>query len=529
MSSVATSPDDKGSAMEADGREPVQLPEGSLVKYPALRGVSLVFVVMAVMLHTIDSTIANVALPHLRGEMAATVDQISWVITGYIIAAAIATPCVAWVSERFGTKRIFLIAIIAFTLSSVLCGLAMSLGDLVAYRILQGFSGAALIPLGQAVMMSTFEKEDYPKAMGLFGFGVMLGPIIAPTLGGYIIEIASWRWVFFINLPIGIVSALGVWLMLKEAPLKKDIRFDGFGYLTLVIAIGCFQLMMDRGQGEDWFESEEIFMWLIISALGFYYYTARTMSSDAPLFKRDLFVDRNFILGNILFFIIMGNMIATMVLLPNLMQSVMGYPVIHSGILLAPRGIGMMIAMVAAPRIAQRVNPKVLSAIGILIAAVALYDQSRVSIHFTDIDFIRAGFWHGMGLGLVFGQLGAMSFSTIADELRLEATTVFNITRNVGASVCASISMTVLARNMQVNSANLGENITPLNQAMELSPFSLHGGAVDEVTLTLLSGTVSKQAAILAYGANFFSLSVLCFLSTFLLMLLKPVPRETSE
>lgn len=502
------------------------LPEGALLKYPGTRGLSLTFVIMAVMLHTIDSTIANVALPHMRGELSATIDQISWVITGYIVAAAIATPCVAWVSQRYGVKRVLLGAVLVFTASSMLCGLAMSLGDLVMYRVLQGFSGAALMPLGQAILLSTFEKKDFPKAMGLFGFGIMFGPIIAPTLGGYIIELSNWRWVFYVNLPVGLVAALGIWLLVKAPPSDKVPRFDSIGYMTLVVAIGCFQLMMDRGQSEDWFQSEEIIMWLIVSALGFYFYVVRTTTAKTPLFKRQLFTDRNFILGNVLFFFIMGNMVATMVLLPTLMQSVMGYPVVHTGLLLAPRGVGMMIAMVLAPRLSNRINPKVISAIGLALASYALWDQSHISIHFTDIDFIRAGFWHGFGLGLVFGQLGAMCFATIPDELRLEASSLFNITRNVGASVCASISMTLLARNIQINTTTLGESVTPMRNTLELSPFNLQEGIVDPATLSVLSGSVAKQAAILAYGSNFLLLAALCFFSIILLVFLREMPTE---
>jgi len=521
MTSDAAS--DRSGASAAEKSSGTGLPEGALIKYPLYRGLSLTFVIMAVMLHTIDSTIANVALPHMRGELSATVDQISWVITGYIVAAAIATPCVAWVSERYGVKRVLLGAVLIFTVSSMLCGLAMSLGDLVMYRVLQGSSGAALMPLGQTILLSTFEKDDYPKAMGLFGFGIMFGPIIAPTLGGYIIELSNWRWVFFINLPIGILSAVGIWVLVKETTLVKEVRFDGWGYMTLVIAIGCFQLMMDRGHGEDWFQSEEIILWLIASALGFYFYTVRTATAKSPLFKRQLFTDRNFVIGNVLFFAIMGNMVATMVLLPTLLQSVMGYPVVHAGLLLAPRGVGMMLAMVIAPRLAGRVHPKLLSAIGLAIATYALWDQSHISIYFTDIDFVRTGFWHGFGLGLVFGQLGAMCFATVPDELRLEGSSLFNITRNVGASVCASISMTLLARNMQINTATLGESVTPLRQTLELAPFSLQDGVVDPATLSMLSGTVAKQAAFLAYGSNFFLLAALCFFSIFLLAFLKPM------
>ena len=227
------------------------VPENTLLKYPHWRGVSLTFVLMGIMMHTIDSTIANVALPHMQGSLSATIEQISWVITGYIVATAIATPSVAWLSARFGLKTVMLFSVLSFTLTSVLCGLAITLEDLVLYRILQGLSGAALIPLGQTIVLTAFKPEDMGKAMALFGLGVMFGPIIGPTLGGYITEWSNWRWVFFVNLPFGLLATAGIWFFLKDTLITKKLYFVTVGFVSLITALVRFQMLMDRVHGDD--------------------------------------------------------------------------------------------------------------------------------------------------------------------------------------------------------------------------------------------------------------------------------------
>jgi len=483
------------------------VPENTLLKYPHWRGVSLTFVLMGIMMHTIDSTIANVALPHMQGSLSATIEQISWVITGYIVATAIATPSVAWLSARFGLKTVMLFSVLSFTLTSVLCGLAITLEDLVLYRILQGLSGAALIPLGQTIVLTAFKPEDMGKAMALFGLGVMFGPIIGPTLGGYITEWSNWRWVFFVNLPFGLLATAGIWFFLKDTPITKKLYFDTIGFVSLITAMGSFQMLMDRGHGEDWFESWEIVGWAFISLTALYTYIVRTLTAADPFFSRRLFTDRNFVVGNIIFFFVGGNMVVVMLMVPTIMQTLLGYPVQTAGLMLAPRGLGMMLAMVLTPRLTQNRDPRFALTLGLLLTAYALWDHAQMGIYFSAWDFARTGFVHGLGLGTIFVLLGTLSFSHLPEEIRLQASTFFNMIRNVGQSFCAALAMSFLARNVQINNAEIGETVTHTQQRLSLALADVPGIGDPEVTLALLQGGILKQATFISYINNFYILA----------------------
>lgn len=518
--------------MPESGDKPVRtysaknfVPETALIKYRSQRTLTLVFVMMAVMLHTIDSTIANVALPHMQGSLSANVEQISWVITGYIMATAAATPLIAWLAERYGVKRILIIATLSFTATSALCGLAISVGDVVLYRILQGLSGAALIPLGQMVLLSTFDRTDMARAMAVFGFGVMLGPIIAPTLGGYLTEYFNWRWVFFINVPIGLISAMGMSLLVKERATNDKLPLEITSAVSLVLAIACLQFMLDRGQGKGWFDSWEIMSLGLAAFICFYIFVVRTIYGEKPLFPRELFLDRNFLLGSVLFFFMMGTMIALMLMLPTLMQSIMGYPVLKTGWILVPRGVGMMIGMAAMPRLAASIDGRVMASIGMGIAAYAMWEQSRVSIYFTEWDFMRLGFLHGLGLGTAFVQMTAISFSTVPDRLRLDATSVFSIFRNTGSALCASIAITIGTRSTQVNTAEIGERVSVLRKALELPKAGLLEAGNEQVMLAIIQADIYRQAALISYVNSFNALAIISVLCVPLFFFIR-IPTE---
>lgn len=496
------------------------VPRGALIKYPGLRGVSLAFVLLGVMLHTIDSTIANVALPHMQGALSATIDQVTWVITSYIVAAAIMTPSVAWLSDRFGLKRVLIVSVLGFTVTSTMCGFAISLNDMVVYRFLQGASGAALIPIGQMVVLSSYPREDAAKAMAIFGLGVMLGPIIGPSLGGYITEVANWRWVFLINLPVGLAAAVGIALLVKEGPVSSDKYFDATGFFSLILAIGAFQFVMDQGHGEDWFESWKIIIWTVFTLLALYVFVVRTVTAKDPFFSRRLFSDRNFVASNVLFFAVMGNMVSTMVMIPVLMQSVMGYPALEAGIVLVPRGIGSMIGMALTPRLFARFDSRMVTGAGLLLTVVALIDQSHVSTFWTPWDFMRSGFVHGLGLGIVFVRISTLAYSTIPDQLLLQASTFFNSARNVGASFCASLAMSTLSRNVQINTAELGEYIHPLRKTLGLLAPGDPDALISQTVLALLHADVGRQAALISYGNNFLVIGLLSLLCVGLLLLI---------
>jgi len=488
------------------------VPENALLKYRHLRGLSLVFVLMGIMMHTIDSTIANVALPHMQGSLAATIDQVSWVITGYIVAAAIGTPAVAWLSARYGIRTVLIFSVSGFVLTSVLCGLAITLEDLVFYRILQGLSGAALIPIGQNIVLSCYRPEDYAKAMGLFGLGVMFGPIIGPTIGGYITEWAGWRWVFFVNVPFGLLAVAGISVLIKDTPKDKHLPFDSLGFLSLVIAMGSLQLLMDRGHSEDWFESWEIILWALVSGTSLYLFVVRTITAADPFFDRRLFTDRNFAVGNLVFFFVGGNMVVAVLMVPVIMQTLLGYPVDLAGLLLAPRGVGMMVAMTLTPKLFGGRDPRLVISLGLIVTAVALWDQAQMGDYFSSTGFIRTGFFHGLGLGIIFVTLGALTFNHMPDDIRLQASTFFNMIRNVGQSFCAAVAMSALARNIQINTSELGESITPTQQSLQYLSSTLPQLSTSETSLAILQAGIVKQAMFISYINNFYALAIITLL-----------------
>ncbi len=522
MSSVITKNQPENHATETGNA----VPENSLLNYPHLRGLSLTFVLMGLMLHTIDSSIANVALPHMKGSLSATVDQISWVITGYLVAAAIGTPPVAWLSARFGIKKILLTSVSVFTLSSVLCGLSVTLEDLVLYRIFQGLSGAALIPVGQTIVLSAYKREEYTKAMGLFGLGIMFGPIIGPTLGGYITEWFNWRWVFFINLPFGLIAAAGIWFFIRDSPANRNQSFDTLGFLSLVVAMAAFQLFMDRGHGKDWFDSWEIVIWAGLFVTATYVFIVRAITAKEPFFDLLLYKDWNFMLGNFVFFFVGGNMVVMMLMVPIVMQTLQGFSVASAGLLLVPRGVGMMLAMTLSPRLTRNLDPRITITIGLLIAAYATWDQAQMGTYFTAWDFVRTGFAHGLGLGMIFVSIGALTFSGLPDEMRLQASTFYSMMRNVGQSFCAALAMSAIVRNMQVNTSELGQSITVLEKNLQMLLANSTVVFDQSAALAIMQSITAKQAMTMAYINVFFAVSIITLCLVPFIWLFKMHPQE---
>src|SRR3979411_164414 len=310
------------------------------------RGMITATVMLATLMQALDTTIANVALPYMQGSLSATSDQINWVLTSYIVAAAIITPATGWLEARFGRKPLFLTAVIGFVVTSMLCGAAVSLGQIVVFRLLQGIFGAPLVPLSQSVLLDAYPPEQQGQAMAVFGLGVMLGPILGPTLGGWLTDSYSWRWGFYVNVPFGVLCALGILLFLGrgvDRPLAG--RLDWLGFATLSLGIGALQLFLDRGEQLDWFASREIQLEAALCVLGFYLFTVQTLTARNPFLDPALFRDRNFVIGIILIFIVVVVLLATLAMLTPYLERLMNYPVLTAGLVLAPRGVGTMTAM----------------------------------------------------------------------------------------------------------------------------------------------------------------------------------------
>src|SRR6266404_5642590 len=364
---------------------------------PVHRGAITICVMLATIMQALDTTIANVALPYMQGSLSATQDQINWVLTSYIVAAAIMTPPTGWLARRFGRKRLFLASIVGFTAASLLCGIATSLPEMVMFRLLQGVFGAALVPLSQSVLLDINPPSKHGSAMALWGVGVMVGP----TLGGWLTDHYNWRWVFFINLPIGILAFLGISSYLHETVRNRTSRLDWFGFATLSLAIGATQMMLDRGEQLDWFGSTEIIVETAIAVLAFYLFLVQMMTSWHPFVSPQLFKDRNFVTGLIFIFLIGIILLATLALLTPFVQNLMGYPVVTAGIVMAPRGVGTMLAMLVVGRLVGRVDSRLLILIGLGLTAWSLSDMTGFTTDVSQSTIMITGLIQGAGLGFI--------------------------------------------------------------------------------------------------------------------------------
>lgn len=465
-------------------------------------------VMLGTMMHVIDSTIANVVLPTIQGTLGGTRDTISWVLTSYIVATAVMMPATAWLAARFGRKQIFLLGIVGFTVSSILSGMATSLPQIVIFRIIQGSSGALLIPLSQSIIMDTFPKHQHPQVMAIWGAGIMVGPIIGPALGGWLAETWSWRWVFYINVPLGVLAFLGVTATLpKGQPVRR--RFDMIGFFFLALGLGSLQLALDRGELKDWLESPEIIIEFALAACGFWMFMVHVLTARSTLINLRIFRDRNFVLGVVLGFALGALLIPPAALLPTMMQDLMGYPTITSGILVAARGIGTMVAMILTARLVKFIEVRILVAAAFAVLAVSF---AQMTSFYTEMDswpIITSGLVQGVGMGVGFTALTIVSFSSLGTELRTDGTAIFNLMRTLGSSIGISIAVTLLSHSIQRNHAELAERLNIGDLALDpvLTEKMIHSGSGG--LLSVVDLEVTRQAAMIAYVNDFYFMMIL--------------------
>jgi DHA2 family multidrug resistance protein len=484
------------------------------------RGMVTATVMLATLMQALDTTIANVALPYMQGSLSATSDQINWVLTSYIVAAAIITPATGWLEARFGRKPLFLTAVIGFIVTSMLCGAAVSLAQMVVFRLLQGIFGAPLVPLSQSVLLDAYPREQQGQAMAVFGLGVMLGPILGPTLGGWLTDSYSWRWVFYVNLPLGVLCALGIFLFLgrrADRPLAR--RLDWLGFASLSLGIGALQLLLDRGERLDWFASREIQLEAALCVLGFYLFTVHSLTASDPFIDLALFRNRNYVIGIMLIFIVGVVLLATLSLLTPYLERLMNYPVLTAGLVLAPRGVGTMAAMLLAGQLIRFVDARLLIATGFGITAFSLYLMTGFTPDVSQGTLVRTGLLQGFGIGFVFVALGTVAFGTLPPALRTQGTGLFNLMRNIGASIGISMMGYLLVRNSAVTQAGLVEHVTPFRQvirdhAQQLS-LAIPGGRA------ALAQLVTAQAEAVAFIDNFKLMMFVSLLAIPLAMLIQ--------
>ena len=472
---------------------------------------------MASIMQVLDNTIANVALPHIQGSLSATQDQMAWVLTSYIVAAAIMTPLAGWLAGQFGRKRVVLISIAGFTMASMLCGLAQSLSQMVLARLLQGACGAALVPMSQAVMLDINPPENHARAMSLWVTGVTIGPILGPALGGWLTDDYNWRWVFYINVPFGILAFLGVLSTMPESTLKRS-PFDFVGFATLSLAVGALQITLDRGQLMDWFNSPEICIEAALSATALYLFVVHMVTSrKAPFLDPALFKDRNFLAGCAFMSTVGLVLFATLALLPPLLQNLLNYPVITTGLATAPRGFGTLLAMLVVARIAKVVEARWIIGFGFAMTAFSAWQMTRFDLQMDMGTVIWSGLAQGMGTGLVYVPLASATFATLRPALRNEGAALFSLSRNLGSSIGISIVETMLTRNTQTAHASLAEHVSPFSSVVRAHMPGVPG--VRE--LAALNAQVTQQATMIAYLDNFKMMLWLCLLAIPLVLFLR--------
>ncbi len=478
-------------------------------------------VMLATIIQILDTTIANVALPHMQTSLGATADTITWVLTSYIVASAIAIPITGWVSDRIGSRNLFLISIVGFVVASALCGMAQNLEEMVFFRVLQGISAAFMNPLSQTVMLDINEPKDQQRAMAVWGMGIMIGPILGPVLGGYLTENFNWRWVFYVNLPLGAICLVILWWLLPSRPIRKR-GFDVFGFSLLAIGIGALQLMLDRGQGEDWFSSAEIWIEMLAAVIALWMFTVHMATGKNPMFERGLWKNRNLVTALAFMQVVGVVMMATMALLPPMLQTLYGYPVVDTGLLLMPRGIGVLVTMALSARlIARGLDPRIAVGLGFALAAWSLYDMTQWTLEMGSTPFIVSGFIQGLGMGLIFMPLNGMAFATLAPHQRTEAASLLNLSRNIGASIGISAVTTVLARSSQTSHADLAQHVTPERlQTLDPGLLANLGGSTDTL-LAMANAEVTRQAAMIAYLNDFKAMMIVTALAIPLVLFLK--------
>ena len=459
---------------------------------------------MAMLMQTLDSTIANVALPYMQGGMSASRDEVTWVLTSYVIAAAIMTAPVGWMAVRFGRKKLFIGCLTGFVISSMLCGAAQTLEQLVAFRLLQGMCGAAIAPLSQATMLDIYPFARRAQAMAIFSMGVTMGPIMGPTLGGYLTDAYSWRWVFYINLPIGILAITGLALFMPAVPARPEMRFSWYGFGMLALGAASLQMMLDRGQELDWFSSQEIWIEATLAGLGFYLFIVHMFVAEKPFLSVALFKDRNFASAMVMVFCVSSVMLSTAALLAPYLQNLAGYPVQTAGIALAPRGFGTIVSMFVASRLGMKVDQRKIMAAGLLVLGWAMYEMSNWTPDVTQGEMMMALVLQGFSIGLVFNPMSVMAYTTLSPALRGEGTALQSLARNIGAAIGISVTSTSLTRGIQVTHADIAAGVTPFERSLQqgdyaarvLNPLTRHGAA-------MLDAMIDHQAQIIAFNNDF--------------------------
>ncbi|MBO81981.1 DHA2 family efflux MFS transporter permease subunit [Citromicrobium bathyomarinum] len=481
----------------------------------------MVGIMAASLIQILDTTIANVAIPHMQSSLGATAESVTWVLTSYIIASAVAMPATGWLGDRIGARRLFIFSVAGFILASMMCGMAQNLGEMVLFRALQGITGAFIPPLSQSFMLDTSKPSRHPQVMAIWGLGIMIGPILGPILGGWLTESANWRWVFYVNLPVGLLALA---LLMAQLPHRdgKRRKFDLFGFLMLGIALSSLQLLLDRGSQLDWFQSGEIWLYAFLLGSSSWIAVVHFVTGREPLFETAIFADRNFVIALSFMLVIGVVMFANMALLPPMLQRLFGYGVIDTGIVLMPRGIGVMVSMQLSGLLMRRgFDARIIVGTGFAIAAYSQWMMAGWSLAADQWHFITTGLVQGLGLGLVFIPLNVMAFSTLPGHLRTDGSSLLNLLRSVGASVGISVTTVLLASNIQTAHADLGSHVTAATiNAVDISTLDRFQ-PLGQTALSMIDLEINRQAAMIAYIDDFYLMMWLALAAIPLVLLMR--------
>lgn len=490
------------------------------------RPLMLVGTLGAMIMYTLDSTIANVALPHMSASLGATQDTITWVLTSYVIAAAVALPLAGWMVDQVGIRHLMIASVLLFTVASALCGVAQTIEEMVLFRVVQGLAGAFMAPLAQTITLNSSTATERPKMMGLYSQGVMLGPIAGPVVGGYLTDNYNWRWVFYVNLPVGLICFALLICFLPSAPTNKR-KVDLLGWVLIAVTVSSLQLLLDRGPTQDWFSSAEIVVYAVLASSCAWMAVIHLMTHSSPLFPLDLLRDRNFILGLAFMFLIGLVMLSVMALLPGLLQQVYGYSPFQSGLLLCWRGISMLASISLFGRQMARLDPRMMMSLGLFLMGLSMWLMTGWSIDMPREPIIVAGLIQGMGISFTFVPMSVITFATLPERFRTDASGLSNLMRNLGASIGISAASVMLAHNIQVNHAEIGAHVTRMSVPIDLDQARVYGSAA-EAGLRIVDGMVNRQAAMLAYIDDFYVMALACFSGIVLLLFVRPDNRTQS-
>ncbi len=522
-----------GSSAASEGRRPISqstLSDSQLDDLPALPtenyALTTIGLMLASLMQVLDTTIANVALPHMQSSLGATTDSVTWVLTSYMIASAVATPATGWLADRIGARRLFIIGLFMFIVASMLCGAARNLEQMVIFRVIQGVFGAFLPPLSQSLMLDTNRPSQQARIMAIWSATVMVGPIVGPVLGGWLTENWNWRFVFYINLPLGLISLFLLITYLPHRPTSKR-RFDLFGFTWLAIGLSSLQLLLDRGNHVDWFDAKEIWIYAVLAISGFWITAVHFRTSKNPLLDMSLFRDRNFTIGFLVMVSVAVIVFSTMALVPSMVQHLLGYTVIGTGIALMPRGVGTIISTQLGGFLMQRgVDIRLTLIAGVLITAWSLWDMAHWSLEVDMWRIVVAGFFQGLGTGIIFIPINILAFSSLKPSQRTEASSLMNLTRSLGSSFGVSLAAVTLSHNMQVSHSDLASNITAETGGSMIDFSSVDRfQSLGEAGIAMVDAEITRQASMVAYIDDFYMMFWLTLITVPLMLLIRPEKR----